>query len=345
MLLEKQSAEIVLRLLLEHDDESLVGDSLLENIKWDVLFGVAQKNRVLIRTYDRLIKQGVQPSDIYQKAINIERERIDRTIELMCKISNVFGDAGIDFIFMKNYQHYPDMGDDIDLFVMDHTGISDSLIIEKLGAKPFKRTLLNRIGGKTQYSIDGYPSELEIHHGRMGPMGEQTEFPYFLMKNRKRMPFQNEEMFVPSTEDQFVIQVLQRVYGRFYLRISELVYAVNCICSGTFDWDYIIETTVSIGIFDGLRYYVNCIEFIYENVMDRSLPPVKPELFVSESTDGLRFKDFHYRLPLQTIARNVYTRKIWSDIRASRWKAAGRTCLLPFFGALVTAKTIVNSKE
>lgn len=342
MVLENEYAEIMLRLLLEQDRERLSFLRLLKDVKWDVFLELAQENRVLLRIYDRLVKLGVHPAGPYQKAVNEERERIERTIELMGKISDICEGEGIDFIFMKNYQHYPDMGEDIDLLVMDQIDIADSVLTERLGAKPFKRSILNRIGGKTQYSIDGYPSDLEIHHGRLSPMGDQIEYPSFLMRNRKTIRIGNEQLFVPSREDQFIVQVLQRVYGRFNIRISEIIYAINAIYIETFDWDYIFKTAKSIGIFYGLRFYLNYINLIYRNVMNKSLPLSKYKFSKSGFSFELRFNKLHYRIPLITVARKIYIKKILSDIRASRWKPVGRICLLPFFAAIFTYKSIVR---
>ncbi len=333
--IECEYFEFLLRLLLAQDGEELSVHPIFKDIKWDVVLELAQKNRVPIRVYNRLVKLGVQPDEIYQKAVNEERQRIGRTIELMGKISNICEGEGIDFLFMKNYQHYPDMGEDIDLFVMDYTDIADSVVIKRLGAKPFKRSLLNRIGGKTQYYIKGYPCELEIHHGRMGPIGEHTAFPNLLMKNRVTVNIDDVCILIPSPEDQLIIQVMQRVYGRFYLRISELVYAISAICEVRLDWDYIIATTKSSGIFEGLRYYLICLNMIYENVMKETLPLNKPELLDVRAAGKVSFKGFQYRLPLLTVGGKLYLKKFFSDIRALNWASASRLCLLPPLALLI----------
>ncbi len=341
ILLESQHAEVILKLLFSQAYERLSIHSLFREINWNALVKLAEKNRVLIRIYDRLKELGMQPDEIYQQAVNKERKRIDRAVELMAKISKVLEVVGIEFVFIKNYQHYPDMGEDIDLFVQEQTNAADSVLVGNFKVKPCKRTLLNRVAGKTQYTLEGWPFEVEIHHGRLGSMGEHTVFPKFLLQNRRVVEIRGVKLWVPSQEDQFIIQVLQRVYGRFYLRISELVYAVNAILMGSFDWDYIIQTTKSIGIFDGLRFYLNCVKLIYQNVMKKSLPLNKSRLSLPEMPVKIKFSDFYYRLPLQTVARSLYMKKLFLDIKASRWMEVRRTCLLPFFAALILLKQAV----
>ena len=156
------------------------------------------------------------------------------------------------YVFMKNFQHYPDMGDDIDLLVMDDKDKADQAIVKRLAAKPCRLSFLNQFGGKTQYSFDNNPICVEIHHGRMGRVGEHAIFPRFLMKNRVSAHLGGVCVFVPKPEDQFIIQVLQRVYGRLYLRISELAYSIAAMYRADLDWNYIVETSRVIGIYPGL---------------------------------------------------------------------------------------------
>jgi hypothetical protein len=342
MKLETQYAEFMLRLLLEQDDGSLSGHPILRDLQWDVLLELARRNRVTTRVHDRLLARGVQPDESYQKAVNEEKVRIGHVIELMGKIGEICEGAGIDFLFVKNYQHYPDMGEDIDLFVMDYTDTADVAVIEKLGARPCKLSLLNQMGGKTQYYFDGYPAYLEIHHGRIGRMGEHTTLPYFLMRNRKSVHIDDVCIFVPGLDDQLIIQVLQSVYGHFYLRISEMAYCVSATRERRVNWDYIVETTRKIGIFEGLRYYLGCVNMVYQNVMKEILPLNKSELLDAEAVIKVGFRGFYYRLPLLTVGANLYSKKFFADIWALNWIGAGRLCLAPFFAMVEGLKALAQ---
>jgi hypothetical protein len=342
MVLKNKYADFILKLFLKASIDDISSLLRIHDLDWDLVIALTRENRVLIRTYENLIKIGVLPGRVYKKTVAKEKERISNAVELMGIISEVFNNTGIDFVFIKNYQHYPDMGDDIDLFVMDCSCNADSIIIEKLGGKPFNRSLLNRIGEKTQYYIKGYPSEVEIHHGHMGPMGEHTIFPKFLIKNRTSTIIDDIEIFVPCVEDQFIIQILQRVYGRFYLRISEIVYSISAILEGHLDWNYIAETTKSIGIFEGYQYYLCCLNMIYKNIMQKTLPLKNPELLDIKAAPKIRLKGFHYRLPLLTVGGSLYPKKIFSDIQASNWVGASRLGLLPIFATIIGFKSLVR---
>lgn len=341
-MIKKAYTDLAIKLLLNPNDENLDAYFATENIKWNILQDVARENRVFIRVYERLANMNVPLIDTYKKAVREERHRIELATRLMGKISRAYEKSDFKFIFIKNYQHYPDMGNDIDLFVQGYTNEADSVLIKRFKAKPCKRTLLNRVGGKTEYTVDGSPLEIEIHHGRMGPMGEHAVFPKFLIENRRTVNIDGVNLWVPSPEDQFIIQVIQRVYGRFFLRISELLYVINAICKGSLDWNYIIETTKIIGIYEGLCYYLNCVNIIYKNVAGKALPLCESELFKVSTTSKIYFKGFHYRLPLLRVGGKLYLQKFFSDIRALNWVDVSRLCLLPFFTTIVGFKALAR---
>ena len=149
-MLKKAYTDLVIKLLLNPNDENWDTYFITEDIKWSILQNVVRENRVFIRVYERLTNMNVSLSDTYKKAVSEERHRIELATMLMGEISKAYEKSDFKFMFIKNYQHYPDMGDDIDLFVQGYTDKADSVLIERLKAKPCKRTLLNRVGGKTE---------------------------------------------------------------------------------------------------------------------------------------------------------------------------------------------------
>jgi len=344
MLPEYRYAEVAIRLLLGQADSQLLLDPLSNDVNWNIFLSLTQKNRVPIRLYESFVKLGFQPGEVYQNFVNAERARIKNMVVLMGELNKMLDKSGIDFVYMKNYQHYPDMGEDIDLFVNTRTKKVDSIFINTLKAKPHKRTLLNKIGGKTQYTLDGWPFEIEIHHGRMGSMGEHIIFTKYLVANRRNANIDGVELWVPSPEDQFIVQVLQRVYGRFYFRISELVYVINAVLMERFDWDYIVKIAKLMGIFDGLQLYLSNVELIYQNIMNKSLPCINSVFPAPRRIPAkIKFSDSHYRIPLQTVVTTLYIKKLFLDIKALRYFVVVRTLLLPFFTILVIFKNVIRN--
>jgi hypothetical protein len=240
---------------------------------------------------------------------------------------------------MKNYQHFPDMGDDIDLLVLDSNDIADSIVIEQLGGRRCNLSLRNRIGGKTQYHVDGCATDVEIHHGRMGPMGEHALLPQRLVENRRCVSLNGIAAYVPSPEDQFIAQVLQRVYGRLALRISELVYWVAAVRKDSLDWQYIAETSRRIGISSGLRYYLSCVNQICGDVLQGT--QLSDSGLLDKGLGGqIRFNGLHYRAAWATVGARLYSEKFVADVLMLNWDGMARLSLIPFFGALVAIEAL-----
>ncbi len=311
-------------------------------IKWDVLLNLARENRIVIRLYERLLQLGVKPGEAYEDYVTEERQRIGHTLDLMERIDQMCEDVGLVSVFMKNHQHYPDMGDDIDLLVIDRNHVVDSIVAHRLDARPFKLSLLNQFGGKTQYYFENSPTYLEIHHGRVGRMGEHLIFPRFLVGNRRRVCLVGKYVYVPSSEDQIILQVLQRTYGRFNIRLSELVYLVSAIREDQLDWEYIADTTRKIGIFEGLRYYLSCVNAIHKRALGDVLPLDRPELLNLSVATKVSFKSPYYRLPWLTVGSHLYLWKLLADVEVSNWDGVVRLSLAPVFAVLVGGEVLLK---
>jgi hypothetical protein len=311
-----------------------------KNINWDTLKEVAKENRVLIRVYDSMVEKNIFFPESYKKYISEERGRIDHAISFMVDVSAIYEKTTFKYLFIKNYQHFPDMGDDIDFFVEGFSNESDTPFLERFEALKCRNSILNIISGKTQYVSPESPLEMEFHHGRLGPLGEHTIFPKYLMKNRRELYIDGCLFWVPSPEDQFIIHILQRVYGRFFLRISEIVYAVSAIFDRNMDWQYIFKIAKRIGIYDGLSYYLSSVDSICYNVMGKNLPLNEIGILNFKKGSKVYFKGNHYRIPLFRVGGRLYIKKFLLDLRALNWDSIKRQCLIPFIAILVGIKAL-----
>jgi len=240
---QKLYAALVLQLLLDGNPElcktvSLTGNEFVHLLK---------QNLVLLRVAKRLESMGLKPSGLFADAVEEERQRIQAEFALIHKLSQLCLDRGIEHIFAKAFKHYPDMGHEIDLFVLSRSTRVDAQLIKALNASPRKPNLCNRIAGTVNYRVPACESLLEIHHGRLGNLGEHRSFLGTLIKNGKRVEIEGLQFQVPSPEDQLILQVLQRVYGCRYLRLSDIAHAISSIRRDALDWDYILENATLLG--------------------------------------------------------------------------------------------------
>ena len=332
--LTSRYAGMLLRLFISPEEEP---DSIeWKGIQWDVFLELVRKNLLLVRSYERLSRiNSLRPHSSYLEAVEGERDRIRRTIELVEKLSALCAEAKIPHIFPKAFQHYPDMGHDVDLFVLDCSRKVDTIITRNFRVSPSNGSLLNALSGKTSLKIEDYPSPVEIHHGRMGHVGEHNRYPVILMENKKDYSIDGVTVPVPSPEDSLIIQAMQRIYGHMCIRLSDVINTISLVQRNDLNWDYLLGVTGEIGISCGLCCYLSYIEQIYR-LLSRSplfCEPLRGKLQLN-GWGGVWFSEGYYRFPTFKTLSIVYLRKFIHETLMHNWESAGRLTLLPLAGVL-----------
>ena len=261
---------------------------------WGELLHVAAQNGVLIRVVDQLQVIGLEPRHFFYAAVKEMRARNQRKLSLMARIGERCVDANIDFIFAKALQNYPDMGGDIDLYVKPRSIDVDAAILTGLKATPVKRNLRNRIDGTATYWLAGCDSLLDIHHGGVGMLGEHKLYVSQIIRNAREITVDGDD-FLPSPEDQLILQALQKVQ-RSYLRLSDILTTIKLVRGERLDWNYILNTV--------RPEYSLWPELLSQLCRPRSsrsfrktLVSVFAKSLISKNTDINEFKDGFYRFP------------------------------------------------
>ncbi len=335
-------ADILLRLLIRPEKSISVNSDVWSNIQWDIFLQLVQKNVLSIRSFEQLTEMDVSvPHKGYLTAVKDEKNRICRTVELIGKISELCTQNGIQFVFTKAFQHYPDMGHDVDLFVSDYSAKADAIIIKSFAAVPDKWSLCHWIAGKSGYETKEYPSPIEIHHGRIGLVGEHNIYPTLLMQNRKKITVNDITTFIPFREDQLIIQVIQRIYGHLHIRLSDVVHTVDLIREDGLGWDYIVRTSKQIGIFGGLRFYLTYINQIYKRLFANDLLSREVQTVVLKNgLVNIRFENWHYRFPVSSVLNKVYMEKFFSEVKYMNWESMWRLSILPPLAVLTILRNL-----
>lgn len=311
----------------------LLGDARLReasNIRWGPFLQLAKSNRVLVRVSDGLEKLHFEPPAFFARAVEQERQRVRINVEHICQIGKVCAEHGIEFIFAKAFQYYPDMGCDLDLFILSRSTKPDALIVKTLQASRKKRSLCNRIAGTVNYRLEGSQSLLEIHHARIGRLGEEGSYLKLVIQNGRHIHINGAQLLAPSSEDQLILQVAQKVFGRLYIRLSEIVHAISLLRQSAMDWDYVIGTTRRLGIFHGLCCYLSYIEQIHQELFGSSLLHSElRKVLILNGWGQIEFRAGFYRLPGAQVAAKLYLSKFKHALFSGNVEAAGRLCLLP----------------
>lgn len=317
-------------LVLQGRNQLAVGAELWSESEWEQLRVLAQQNTLLLRLASRLEECGVRAPNDFQEAVRSEEQRIREVTEVIQQLSDICRESATIFVLTKAFQHQPDMGHDIDLFVLDEGRDIDRLIGRKIHLSPGKDSFVNWISEKSAFQINGYSFPLEIHHGRLGQLGEYATYARQMAQNRRLFEKNGVSTFVPSPEDQLIIQVLQRIYGHGYLRLGDAACGLRLLQAGL-DWDYIYHSAGKFGILDGtLRYlsYLGHIAAASTPAPPRGVPlngvlKIRPPYF-----DGK-----HYRFSFLRGAPYLFLKKTAADVKAGDWSGIKKFFWIPAVAA------------
>jgi hypothetical protein len=315
----------VLRLLL---DRSAAAPA---DVPWDDWVPMLERNAVLLRVVQRLeaLHRPIPPG--LAVAALRERARVARVLHLMRQIADACDRHGVPHVFPKAFAHYPDAGSDIDLLVPLSSDV-DPLLLRRAHLVP-EIGSASLLSASRVYRLPDHELTLDIHHGRVGRVGEHRDFAMRLIRNRQTLRLAGAEWWAPTAEDELVFQGFERVAGRRSFRIGDVVNAVGLVQRHDLDWDVVRETARITGALPHLSCYLAYIAQIHRDVLGRalSLPPL--------GTAGVagwgraEFTRGAFRFPTLRVSGALYARAFGLAIAQGRLAGAGRLLLLPLVAA------------
>jgi thymidylate kinase len=320
-------AAFTLRALLDRDEPPSPGPA-----DWPALTRLAADNGVLLRLHDRFHEAAVRLPGTFSLTVAAEQTRARAVLAAVGNVERALDDAGIDAVFPKAFTHYPDIGSDIDLLVdARHREAVAAVLARALGAVPQPVHLHHRIAGSATFYIPGCPALLDVHHGRLGPAGEQTAFAEHLLRRSVRVRVGDTGVHRTTyLEDRLVLQGQERVYGRRTLRLSDLVFTIPLLRIPTLDWDYVLWTSQRTAALGGLSCYLAYVEQIHDRLFGAELLPPRIRTALRLSGWGrVTFRGGQFAFPAVTVGARLTLEKLACALRARSWHSAARVCLLP----------------
>ncbi|HEV3469108.1 MAG TPA: nucleotidyltransferase family protein [Pyrinomonadaceae bacterium] len=308
---------------------------------WEELLRVARRNFVLVRLSDRLGELGINPPAFFEEEAGRERQRAAAMLDIIGRVTRACEGRGVAHVFAKSFQHHPDMGGDIDLFVESRSAEVDKAVLEGTAAEPVPRDLRARVSGVTCYRVCGGEFVLEIHHGRVGLLGEHGALVGQLIRNARRGRVGGGEFLLPSAEDLLVLHGAQRVYRSGPVRLCDVLSTAALVRPERLDWDYLLRTSERLGTAYGLRSYLTYAGQIYREASGRELLPAGPRAELEASGCGrAEPRGGVYVFPRGRVVARVYLGKVRAAVRAGNWEALGRLSLTPLLAASALARAL-----
>lgn len=329
-------ATLALRLLL--DGQAPAGTP--KTLDWETLARLAARNTILVRLAEALARLDFRLPRAMADAVARERHRIRGALEVVDAVSRECRTSGIEFLFPKVAQHWPDLGDDLDLLVLDRDLKRDRSIVSGLRVTTTQRDLAHCLSGSAVFHIEGR-LPLDIQHGRLGAIGEHLQFPVELVRSRRVVALDGVDVPVASPDDLLLLQGMQRVFGRLGIPLCEVVFTITTLQRASVKWEYVLDAAGRFGIREGLSCYLSYVEQIHRSLYRESLVPQRVRSCLRLTGWGkVKFHDAQYRYPTIRVSGRLYARQFAAWIGAGNWAGVGRLCLVPVVGIARIARRV-----
>ena len=323
---EQQHATLALRLLSDQGGARPPGIT----VDWPLLLALAQQNGVLVRLAEQLERGGLRPPAFFAAAAERQRERAEAARSVMRHIADRCARHGIHFLFPTAWQHFPDVGGDLDLLVLSRARRVDAFILEGMAASLRAPDLRDRLAGTALYWLRESGLALDVHHGRLGVVGEHTAYPADLIRRRQSRMLAEEEYFVPAPEDQLILQGMSRIAGRRSFRLADAAATIRIIRGPPLDWGFVVSVAQHMGVLPGLCCYLSYVDQIYGALYEHHLlPPEARQVLAIDGWGSVAFREGRYRFPSLWIRNRLYWRQLATVAGAGEWRVASRLCLAP----------------
>jgi hypothetical protein len=101
-----------------------------------------------------------------------ERATIAESLSFLDRFCSTLENAGIQITVMKSLDHWPDIGNDLDLYTPSNQQEVSRVMEHHFEASLKGRTWGDRLAQKCNYGVRDVRKSVEIHHGCLGQTGE-----------------------------------------------------------------------------------------------------------------------------------------------------------------------------
>lgn len=303
------------------------------------LVKLAGSNHVIVRAMD-IARKTLDPMRLEwaENALIEERARIAAALEFMSHVLGTFDEEGLDVTMIKSLDHWPDLGNDIDLYSNASPAAVCAMMGRRFGATTDARSWGDRLACKWNFLIPGLPEPVEIHIGRLGQTGEQGRFASRLPGRARRVEIDGRAFRVPHTSDRLMISTLQRMYRHFYFRLCDIVDSAALVDACQLDFGDLRSHAQAAGIWEGVATYLVIVSDYVRQYRGSNLD--LPETVTGAARFGgdlIYFGGDFLRVPILPQSAALYRTQLAGLLRKRELHSSARLGLLPW---LATAAAV-----
>jgi hypothetical protein len=195
------------------------------------------------------------------EAVCADRERILVCLDFLSKICSELEAAGARVVVFKTLDHWPDFGNDLDLFVSGDEELVRSVLRDEFHGAGQLRSWGDHLAHKWSFRIQGCPADVELHINRLGQAGEHSELAARFITRRRYLMVEGHSLPVPAPEERVIAATLQRMYRHLYFRICDIVNLAHLLQNDEIDWEDLALAADMGGIRPGVT---GCLELVVD---------------------------------------------------------------------------------
>ncbi len=239
------------------------------------LWSLANSHHVIARAFpvlhQKMIADAHDQADWVDHAIVKERSRIQNALAFLFPICEALKAVG-DTIVIKSLDHWPDLGNDLDLYTNAEPADVVAIMQRQFKADPDARSWGDRLANKWNFVVPGLPELVEVHISRLGQTGEQVAITNSLVSRSRTVELDGHPFRVAAPEDRLIISTLQRMYRHFYLRLCDVIDNSALVDSASVDYTYLRNLAKAAGLWDGLATYLVMVSGYVKTYRGADLP-------------------------------------------------------------------------
>lgn len=265
-----------------------------------------------------------------QEVIARQQQRIQNALPVLQRICTELENGGCPVTVMKSLDHWPDLGNDLDLYTTGDEKRVSEVMVTRMGAKVDPRSWGDRLANKWNFCIPGLPELIEVHAQRLGQTGEQTQMARRFVSRRVPKTVGGFTFLVPAPEERVIVATLQRMYRHFYFRVCDIVNTAGLLDAGEVNFSELQRASELGGIWSGVATYLKIVSD-YVKKYRGSGPALPSEVLKAAQFGGeaVYIGGKFIRVPIVPNGAKLYTQQVTLTALRGDVPATFRLSLLP----------------
>lgn len=313
---------------------------------------LAESNHVVIRVFEVINRVAGNRGDHELQvwavgALTAERARIANALSHLQPVCDALEIADCPVTVMKSLDHWPDLGNDLDLVSLGRPADILRVFTQEFHAKVESRSWGDRLACKWNFSLPGLRESIETHVGRLGQTGEHIALAHRFIDRRETMQVNGFAFFVPAPEERIFAATLQRMYRHFYFRVCDILNAASLVESGKVDFSELHRAAQQAGIWSGVASFLNIVSEYVKQYRGTGLNlPAEVIAAATLGADKMYTRGRFLRVPIVPYGVRLFARQIAQMAIHGNVPATLRLSLLPpLASAAAVASKITGSDK